>query len=56
LITAETHEVGVSTISEGKEAVLGVCRGGRTGRVNAGMANVDNERVEPPRPVEVDAE
>ena len=32
LMTAERHaDSGVSTISEGKEAVLGVCSGGRTG-------------------------
>jgi hypothetical protein len=37
LITAEAHETGVPTISEGKEADLGVWRGGRTGRVIAGM-------------------
>jgi hypothetical protein len=37
LIKAETQELGVSTISDGKEAVLGVWRGGRTGLVTAGM-------------------
>jgi len=37
LIKAETQELGVSTISEGKEAVLGVWRGGRTGLETAGI-------------------
>jgi hypothetical protein len=36
-ITAETHETGVSIISEGNEAVLGVWSGGNTGRVMVGM-------------------
>lgn len=46
LTTAEMHaETGVSTISDGKEAVLGVCRGGRTGLVAtaAGMMSTTNE-------------
>jgi hypothetical protein len=38
LMTADMHDTGVLTISEGNEAVLGVCRGGRTGRVTAGMS------------------
>jgi len=37
LTTAETHEIGVSTISEGKDADFGVWRGGRTGLVAAGI-------------------
>jgi hypothetical protein len=36
LITADRHaDSGVSTISDGNEAVFGVCRGGRTGLVMA---------------------
>lgn len=37
LIKAEMQELGVSTISEGNEAVLGVWRGGSTGLARAGM-------------------
>lgn len=37
LMTADTHDTGVLTISEGNEAVLGVWSGGRTGLVTAGI-------------------
>jgi hypothetical protein len=38
-ITAETHaESGVSTISDGKDALLGVCSGGSTGFVVVAVA------------------
>jgi len=37
LMKAETQELGVSTISEGNEAVFGVWRGGRTGLARAGI-------------------
>jgi hypothetical protein len=46
LTSAEIHaETGVSTISDGKEAVFGVCSGGRTGFVltAAGMMSTTNE-------------
>lgn len=36
LMTAEMHaEIGVEQISDGNEAVFGVCSGGRTGLVTA---------------------